>query len=99
MNQLILILCDCKFYFPVRNQVEAMNLSHEDIGRDHVELDKPEEWKHDLKTQAVTYCRLLSKHLLHWLPCVVRMLLAPHEGCLRLYFSVLKRTTASPEIY
>ena len=52
-----MILCDCKFYFPVRNQVESMYLSHEDIGRDHVELDKPEEWKHDLKSPAVTYWR------------------------------------------
>ena len=37
-------------YLPVRNQVEAMNLCHEDISRDHVELDESKQGKHNLET-------------------------------------------------
>jgi hypothetical protein len=37
-------------YLPVRNQVKAMNLCHEDISWDHVELDESKEGKHYLET-------------------------------------------------
>ena len=31
-----------------RDKVEAVYLTHEDVGRDHVELDEPQQGEHDL---------------------------------------------------